>query len=190
MAFRKFLWLVSIPRVAKASSFGIEVQVPARIDVLVEVEFPGSAHKHEVLAQFWPEHLFERRPVRRHGRSSAFSFDSLWNLLEHFTEQVDGGPGEAHDHHVVEDSEVKSRPAYQDLRHNRGVQEDHEGRRPERMTNYAMRSDLLAVLADFQQYVDCEVRAEHIPLLREEFDNALQREMHVLPLWKVNRVLG
>ena len=46
--------------------------------------------------------------------------DSLCNLLEHFPEQVDRGPREAHDHYVVEDSEVNSCSAYQDLRHNRG----------------------------------------------------------------------
>jgi hypothetical protein len=48
----QFFWLITIPRVLKAPPFNVEVQVSARIDVLVQVEFSGSAYEHEVLAQF------------------------------------------------------------------------------------------------------------------------------------------
>jgi hypothetical protein len=69
----QFLWLVSIPCVPKALSSRVKVQVSARIDVLVEKQFSGSTDEHEVPAQFRPEHLFQRRPVRVHACFSAFA---------------------------------------------------------------------------------------------------------------------
>src|SRR5215472_3102468 len=113
-------------------------------------------------------------------------FDRLRNLLKHLPEEVDRGSGQAHDHPVDEHCKLKPRAACQGLGNNCGVQNDHEGSRPESMTNYAVRSDPLAVFANFEQNVGSEVCADDIPLLCQHSDNRTQREMHVLPFSRVH----
>jgi quinol monooxygenase YgiN len=54
-------------------TLGIEVQITSSIDVLVKIDFPRSAHVHEHFAEFRPEHLFERSPLRTHDCFSAFA---------------------------------------------------------------------------------------------------------------------
>src|SRR5215472_7869607 len=107
-------------------------------------------------------------------------FDRLRNLLKHLPEEVDRGSGQAHDRLVDEHCKLKPRAACQGLGNNCGVQNDHEGSRPESMTNHAVRSDPLAVFANFEQNVGSEVCADDIPLLCQHSDNRTQCEMHVL----------